>query len=127
VQVSRQVTKLASLAIAKPIQTFLHSGNIELKKVKRSLNSVLCGPQTRGQFASKNGTTFRKHPKIRTAVEQQRKGAKKRDEPHEKISTLALQPGDTDTKVMLAEAFYRDDEFEKAADAWTASTLTPTN
>jgi hypothetical protein len=30
---------------------------------------------------------------------------------------LALQPGDTDTKVMLAEAFYRDDNFEKAADA----------
>jgi hypothetical protein len=30
---------------------------------------------------------------------------------------LALQPGDTDTKVMLGEAFYRDDNFEKAADA----------
>jgi Aspartyl protease len=30
---------------------------------------------------------------------------------------LALQPGDTDAKVMLAEAFHRADEFEKAADA----------
>jgi tetratricopeptide (TPR) repeat protein len=30
---------------------------------------------------------------------------------------IALQPGDTDAKVMLAEAFHRADEFEKAADA----------
>jgi tetratricopeptide (TPR) repeat protein len=30
---------------------------------------------------------------------------------------LALQPGDTDTKVMLADAFYRADDFEKAGDA----------
>jgi len=30
---------------------------------------------------------------------------------------LALQPDDTDPKVMLAEAFYREDNFEKAGDA----------
>lgn len=30
---------------------------------------------------------------------------------------IALQPGDTDAKVMLAEAFHRVDQFEKAAEA----------
>jgi tetratricopeptide (TPR) repeat protein len=30
---------------------------------------------------------------------------------------LALQPGDTDAKVMLADAFYRADDLEKAGDA----------
>jgi predicted Zn-dependent protease len=40
---------------------------------------------------------------------------------------LALQPGDTGTKVMLAEAFYRGDNLEKAGKHWTVSTLAPTN
>ena len=37
---------------------------------------------------------------------------------------LALQPGDTDAKVMLAEAFYRGDDFQKAAGALDGVTVT---
>ena len=32
---------------------------------------------------------------------------------------IALRPGEADAKVMLAEAFYRRDDFQKAADALT--------